>query len=571
MPSVSSRRHPLTAFGSRAEAFLGPPGILLVALLAAALPGPVVSAQSADQSTSSGTYGSQDRADPELPWYARDKFDLVRFANGFTTHILISKDGPRPPTFVFFPPVPPPLESDIPVLEPMAPGPAAPSELSPFVGEIFYPFLGARLAAGDLSKAMRARIVSYRDSKDRLQGEVRSRILASKELSRAEQGRQLADLASLQAPRIAELESQAEKIRLDLLPTNVFGVRLDGPVTGENARWRLRPAGETPTDPAELLKESAAIMDAAFYQDGLSRAQRGLLFEEAIGLQLEARPTTAQPVPGSRLLSFSPETARIRIPSALPAPLENRISDYISAKNRLKAELREALRFSEDAGGDARTASMARLAVAQAARIAEIQAMAEGIRGGLAALPDPPGPPVPPPLPPELTSRISAYRMHKVALLRTLRAMLSSPTPAAGEDPDSRKPKTDEPGSGALAWLHDGSSRTEIQPTNLRVSIAEFDRRQNELISELNKEEAGIREGLAEYVRASNRPSDRKSINDLLRDFEDARQRQEIWDRYSDYQTAVLMPGLSAGQRQMIFDAGIEELQLPLPNGEKAN
>ncbi|MFZ1054337.1 MAG: hypothetical protein WAN79_01585, partial [Opitutaceae bacterium] len=99
----------------------------------------------------------------------------------------------------------------------------------------------------------------------------------------------------------------------------------------------------------------------------------------------------------------------------------------------------------------------------------------------------------------------------------------------------------------------------------------EFDRLQNDLISALNKEESGIRESLAEYVRATNGPADRKSINDLLMDFENARQLQDLWDRYRDYQNAVLMPGLSAGQRRVLFDAGVEQLGLPLPDGERAD
>jgi hypothetical protein len=44
-----------------------------------------------------------------------------------------------------------------------------------------------------------------------------------------------------------------------------------------------------------------------------------------------------------------------------------------------------------------------------------------------------------------------------------------------------------------------------------------------------------------------------------------------MWDKYRDYQAAVLMPGLSAGQRRLLFDAAVEQLDLPLPSGEKVN
>jgi hypothetical protein len=558
----------VTPHDSRTERRCKPLGRLLLALLAASLKDPAAAAQSAD-SPSYGGNAARGDANSGLPWYARDNFDPVRFMNGFATHYVLSKDSPREPLFIFFPPDPPPLESEIPLLEPVASGPPAPPELSPFVGEIFYPFLATRLVTDDLPKAMRERILSYRDAKDQLQGELRSRILALKDHDGMERGRQLAVLASRQAPRIADLESAAEKIRSDLRPTTVLGVQLDGRGLNEHPPWRLRPVGEPLSDPAELSNESDAIQDAAFYQDGLSRGQRSLLFEAAIEVRAAAKATPADASPDSRLLDFSPEAARIRIPATLQAPLEEKIGKYLAAKDRLKTELREALRANEAAGGDARTEAMAKLASKQAARIAEVHAMAEEIRVALADLPNPPGPPVPPSLPPELMARISAYRAHKVELLRTLHSMLASPTPSGPAEPGPRNAKAD--GAGAMAWLHDSAVRTEIQPTDLRVSIAEFDRVQNDLISELNSEEAGIRKGLAAYVRTTKGPTDRKSINDLLRDFENARERQETWDRYRDYQTAVLMPGLSDGQRRLLFDAGVEELGLPLPAGERVN
>ena len=149
--------------------------------------------------------------------------------------------------------------------------------------------------------------------------------------------------------------------------------------------------------------------------------------------------------------------------------------------------------------------------------------------------------------------------------------MLASPTPTVSADQAARAKDSPDPVAGALAWMHDGSSRTEVQSTELRVSVGEFDRLQSELIEGLNKEENSIREQLAAYARESNGRADRKSVNDLLRDFEEARQRQELWDKYRDYQTAVLEPGISAAQRRLLFDAAVEQLDLPLPAGDKIN
>ena len=45
--------------------------------------------------------------------------------------------------------------------------------------------------------------------------------------------------------------------------------------------------------------------------------------------------------------------------------------------------------------------------------------------------------------------------------------------------------------------------------------------------------------------------------------------KQETWQNYGEYQTAVFQPGLSPEQRRLLFDAAIEKLSLPLPGGER--
>jgi hypothetical protein len=533
----------------------------------------LLAASAVAQSPESSSPADADSAEshPELQWGARDRFDRIRFMNGFATHIIVAQDAPKPPSILYFPPSPPLLESDIPVIAPLAPGPPAPPELSAFVGELFYPFLATRLATNDLSREMRAEILAYRDAKLTLQDELRSQITALKDADPGERASRLTALAARQAQTIASLDATAKKIRSDLRERNVFGVPTDAHDMKDDKRLWVRSVADTPSDPAGLLKESEALMDAAFYQDGMGSDQRRLLFEAAIEMRAQAVPATGQAQSGTRVLSFSPETARIRIPDDLGPQMERKIGDYIAAKNGLKAELRDALRDNESAFAGVRTEALEKLSQSQAGRVAEVQAMAEEIRKGLALLPNPPGPPAPMLLPPELNARIAAYRAHKVELLRTLRAMIASPTPASAPPKAVLEAKNEDPVTGALAWLHDGTTTTEIQASDLRVSTVDFHKMQGELISEVNTEEAGIRESLAEYVRAANGPTDRKSINDLLRDFEDARQREEVWESYRDYQAAVLMPGLSAAQRQLIFEAGIGELNLPLPTGEKVN
>lgn len=539
---------------------------LLAALSVLALLSPTLRAQSTAKDDDSSVFSEPS---PLLQWNPHDRFDRVRFMDAFATHLILSQDPPRPQAFHFFPPVPPLLDSDIPVIAPLDPGPPAPELMSGFVGEIFYPVLATRLAANDLPREMRARILSYHDAKIALTDEIRARILALKDAGPLERTRQLQALAAREAGPIADLVGSAEKIRQDLRERNVFGLPTDVHEARIPARKKIRSVADTPSDSAGLLLESEAILDAAFYQDGLSPVQRKFLFESAIELRDRAVPKTGEAQAGTRILSFSPATARIRIPADLGEAMEQKIRDYLAAKDELKSELRDMLHRNSDASEVTVAGAVADLAQAQAERIARVQGMAESIREGLALMPNPPGPPVPRSLPPELASRISLYRTHKVQLLKALRAMLAAPTPTGNPDPGT--PKPDDKGTGAASWMHDGTTTSDVRAASLTVSAEEFNRTQTDLIAQVNREQADIREGLAAYVRSTNGQSDRKSINDLLRDFEEARMREEIWEKYRDYQTAVLVPGLSPAQRQLIFDTAIGELGLPLPTGDKVN
>jgi len=508
-----------------------------------------------------------------VPPYARDRFDPVKFMNELSaSHYLYAQPNPESErTLVFFPPVPPPLESEMPLLPPAGSATPAPPELSAFVGEIFYPMLGARLASDDLPKALRARIVAYFNAKIALQGELRSQLQALKDVEEKSREKQLAALAALEAPRIGELEAAAERLRSDLRPSSVFGLPSEGPGPDARSAWRVHAVRDEPTAAADIRKEAEAVRGTAFFQDGLSLAQRRLLFEAAVELEAKANPSDPriQAEPGLRLISFSPEPARVLVPAGLPPEIERKLEAFLASKDSLKAELRDGLQSSEGSGPDARRQAMERLAEAQAPRIAALEAMAEEIRRGLATQPNPRNPPTPPAVPPELASRIAAYRSHKVELLKTLNLLLNAPPPASDRDHGPPKEGGDDLGGKEQAWLRDGTSMAEVRSSSLRVSVAEFDRVQNDLVAALGREEADIRESLAAYARTANRPSDRKSVNDLLKDFETARQQQETWDRFRDCQTAVMMPGLSVGQRCVLFDAGIQRLGMALPAGER--
>jgi hypothetical protein len=500
-----------------------------------------------------------------LPNGAKDRYDRVQFMSPQSNQYVYPRDTPPEPVF-FFPPAPPPLGMEI-LLAPAETGSRAPQELTEFANELFYPQLGTRLFEDDLSKNVWGQVRAYREAKMGLLSDLRVHLAAINGDDAKEAADKLEEFAHLQAPRIAALEEAAEELRVALKRTGPGGL-----FTGKSDwnDWRLR-AGQQPAPTAgDIRREAEVFRAAAFYQDGFSTAQRQLLREASMELreQLDGSPG-GSPSPGPKVIYFSPETSRIEMPAGMPQDLQRKVDDYVSEKRALKQELRDALERLDSSGSEERLAAFRRLAAAQAARLAAVQSAAEDIRRGLRDLHYQPGPPAPPALSTELTARISTYREHKRDALESLRSLLV-PQEAPAVDPGSANDYRSKTGPGISAWLRDNSTTTQVRPADLRVSASEFDKKQTELLAELNKEQAGIRAALSEYVRSQNKPSDRKSINDLLKDFEAARQKEEIWDKYRDYRTAALTPGLSPEQRRLLFDAAVEELALPLPAGKPA-
>lgn len=321
----------------------------------------------------------------------------------------------------------------------------------------------------------------------------------------------------------------------------------------------IRPPDQVPNDSEELHREAEHVRTMAYFVEGLPIGMRGLLLEAANDLENESDPGIESSVipSGMRLLSFSPEPARIFVPQSLSTATETAILAYTTEKTALKNELR--LGLSRLPAETDMAAALRMIVERLAPRVADCNSKAEGIRRLLEEAPGRPGPPAPPELPADIAARIADYRRHKIEALRVLRGMIGTPPPA-------KRVRETEAGAPGRAWIRDGS-QTRVSPDQLRVRSAEFEKVQTELISKLTEEEQQIRASLAKFMQEHRSNSDPKSTNDLLKEFENASQRQELWDQYRDYQTAALLPGLSDGQRRLLFDGAIETLGVALPAG----
>ena len=432
---------------------------------------------------------------------------------------------------VFFPPSPPPLGSVPAAVDPGDLRLAVPADLAPFVTEPFYAPLSAHLASPDphdwLADRQKQQLEGYRASKGALQAELLARLYTLRDVDAASRRQALEKFAREQTPRLVELENRAEQLRTDLI-----GDGNDGNAGGQGIS----------DGPGALAEEMRA---AVFYGSGLSPAQRRLLREIVVETD-EGAPREASPGPDGRWLFFSPETARVQLPPALPAELAAKVDAYENLKNTLKSELRAALGESGRSYViSSRAQQLAALAERQEPRFATLEQLAEDIRGRLQGLiADPLHAPRLPSLSPELEERISAYRKAKLDLQKALLAKVQEVT--------GREAATDS------AAMQD----------RVQQAIAAFTRENSLRYAALEKAKEEIRSDLAHVASAHpNGPGNDQSADRLLKNFTDSLQQHELWRLYYEYRIAVFEPGLSPEQRRLLYASTVERLVLPLPGG----
>lgn len=481
----------------------------------------------------------------------------------FTPRSAIPDRGPPTtnlpePVTVFFPPQPPPQGLAI------ARSPSrAPAELAAYVNETFYPALATRLDAGNLRDGLRDRLDRYRATKLALQNELRAEL---DRLRDAEPATRIAELTALnrrQTPRLVELEAAAEQLRREL----TIGRRTWGALR----EWHLGngdPRGYTPGEVAEVMRATAYV------SDDLSLDQRGLLREIAIELETPAdfnsNASKAQPY-----LFFSPAPARVLLPDDLPPGVAAQLATYQTKKSTLKKELYDAVCAQDGAKLGFLRHPLKTLAEKQAARLAELETLAEEIRRGLdpsVALPPPLGRSS---LPQALQARLDRAVAGFMAAQREAAAKIDTLVSAAG-DVRMTWDYRFEGGQLTFAVQPIPSSRESRKGTKWFVT-PEHARRVDAVqtavtavaeayalrVGDFVREREAIR---AEAVGALGATQADQVEPALVTALSLAAVRDTA-DLYGDYRLAVFQPGLSPEQRRLLFDGAIERLQLPLPEG----
>ncbi|HEX2860921.1 MAG TPA: hypothetical protein VHN79_04745 [Lacunisphaera sp.] len=460
------------------------------------------------------------------------------------------------------PPVPPALGDAIPEkrLQASLTKFSPPSTLASFVYEPFYTPLSPLLFSENLSKARREKLNTYRAARNRALEALRARIDSLQSAAPEVRQAELAAFARAQTPELVDLEGTAEEMRENYVDGSWFESGSDWNSTrrwrlGDNTRWESN------------VDEIKVMLGAAYFQEGLSPAQRRLLRELAMELTDSLRSPGAEialSAPGPYFY-FTPETARIRLPAGLPPELEQKIQAYQDEKAALKQELRDALYRHDRALFEfKRTNTFKALAEKQAPALARIEQLAEELRAGLSVLPNPAKPPSIP-VPRELAGRIKQYMDTKVAWQR---AMIARRDVLRSEFPEDRVEFVRQRDSIVIQIV--GHRRTPTDTKTLRdAALAEletFNARQSREYTALGREKEKINGELLAVASSLASRGGNKSVELLLTEFGYAFGLQERWERYAEYETAVLQPGLSPEQRRLLFGAALESMELPPGN-----
>ena len=112
-------------------------------------------------------------------------------------------------------------------------------------------------------------------------------------------------------------------------------------------------------------------------------------------------------------------------------------------------------------------------------------------------------------------------------------------------------------------------TRRTDRPAELAAELSAFNTVQVARFEELAREKAAIQAEVTRIGDTVLANSAARSVDSLLRQFDENVRLQQRWSRYQDYQDATLLPDLSPAQRRLLFAAGVGRLMLPLVNGQR--
>lgn len=210
------------------------------------------------------------------------------------------------------------------------------------------------------------------------------------------------------------------------------------------------------------------------------------------------------------------------------------------------------------------------LAAKQAARLSELDTLAEEIRRGLAAQAVAVQPVERSPLPASLTTRLNMLLRERENLQRETTNQIEALIARVRELPVQvsysfeadglryvvvpRRARQDAAAAAQIAALTD----------RLRKDLATIaDNFGRQVAQQINEGDTIYREA-AEVVGTKAQDVVDKALVAARR----AAAQRENADAYRDYRTAVFTPGLSPEQRRLLFGSAVEKLELPLPRGE---
>jgi len=453
------------------------------------------------------------------------------------------------PKFIYFPPIPPPLEIDA---QPDTADPEmslAPDALRPYVSEPFYAPLSTFISpmvvgfqGGDsLTEKESEELRRFRRAREDLLAALREKVTELQHASPARRLLEFEALAKKQTPRLAELERAAEALRAVIAKKSDWS---------ELRQWRLNPSYESSPRAARVI-DLQVIRGAAYYAEGLSPAQRRLLREIAIEIveMIDDRRSAGSTKRSS--IFFQPETSRIPWPRGLPVSLDVKLEMLDELKTGLKQELMAAV-FRTD-GDFLQGRTFRKLAEEQEARLAQMERLAEDVRREMSSERNYARAQPPTPLPRAALERIERFHETDRELGRRTGESLED----AASNGKPLPPRLNE--LARADWVQQWTVRLQQRdrPVSdedraaMRAHIAELDAIHDQLQLVLGRDFRHVEGAKPDLF-----------LDRLIRE-------QKRTAAMYEYDIACLEPGLSAEQRRLLFSGAIERMDLPLPRAEQ--